>query len=535
MQIFIGLLSLLGAGLLGASADFGLRTKHSAAVTISRPPDAMLRGKEITIRPRAGVVFADRQSLELAIERGLASEFTASKDGRDLVLTYAVANFEPVTSKTFTQTEKRSVKVGKKMQKLPFSDKLVEVDDMQDRDVSVEYWEARGELGLQLTVNDSSGAMVDSFNAPSKYLRKVEIAVQGVSKTTESLPTPQSLQSSLIMKVAADIQQRYTKTNHRVDVRLTVDEPLRPGNAMAMSGQWKEALDSWSAVQMKKNPGDRLYNMAVAHESLAYQAYESTRNPDNVEGSFQQAIKLYAEALRSDSGEKFFRFAMDRCAEMQANFARAKEQYSTQQRVAEIEQERADARAKAEQELREKVKLEELELTSKRPDTQDEADFRTIARGRLKNASTEPAAGFQGKLVQLGKDGYKLPEMAARRVVHQEVEHLAKARTSLELYKQSFSDLVGADKTLDASDRTALKKLAQRLDLLPEELSPIEAQFDYRNLTTPPPAPAKPKVLAAKPAPAAKPMASKPEAVIAKPAKPAVPTPVPPLPAANKK
>lgn len=511
-------------------ADFGIRTKHSATITVARPPDALLRGKTIAIKSRPGVPFRDQRALELAIEKALSGEYTPAKDNAELVLTFAVARVEPVQARTVTHTERRNVKVGQRQGKNIFTGKPMMVDVHQMRDVPVQYWEAHGALALQITVHDSTGALLDSFDADGAYQRKVEVAVNHVATNKERLPAAAALQAELIDQAAGDIRKRYTRTTEAVEVRLTVDDPLRPGNAQAMAGQWKEALASWTAADLKKNPGDRAYNMAVAHEALAYQAYDASRNPDDAQESFAKAIELYEEALRSDPGEKFFREAMERCGQMKANFARAKDQYAAHERLAQLEAAKTEAKQLAAEEKRQQREETLAELNSTRADTQDEADFRTIARGRLKAVNGEQVPpDFQTKLVAFGKDVYKLEELPARRVVHQEVERKKRMRANLELYQQTFADLVGADKTLDAGDRSALNRLAARLELTPDEVKPIEAQFQFRDLTAPPPP--------AAPAPAPAPVAKKAPAVKAKPAveKPAAaPAPAPSKPAAPK-
>jgi hypothetical protein len=526
MRVCAALLLLTCSSLCWAGADFGIRTKHSATITVSRPPDALLRGKTIAIKSRQGVAFREQQALELAIEKALAGEYTPTKGNAELVLTFAVARVEPVQARNVRQTERRNVKVGQKQGRNVITGKPMMVDVREMRDVPVQYWEARGALALQITVHDKSGSLVDSFDAKGEYLRRVETAVNNVATNKETLPTQEALQHELIGQAAGDIQKRYTKTTEQVEVRLTVDDPLRPGNAQAMAGQWKEALASWSAASMKKNPGDRAYNMAVAHEALAYQAYDASRNPDDAAESFQKAIQLYDEALRSDPGEKFFKQAIDRCGEMKANFARAKDQYAAQERLAQLEVAKAETRLLEQEEKRKQQEEALAELNSKRADTQDEADFRVIARGRLKSLNGEQVpSDFQTKLVAFGKDAYKLEELPARRVVHQEVERKKRVGANLELYKQTFADLVGADKALDAKDRSALNRLAARLELAQDEVKPIEAQFQYNDLTAPPPplpppAPAPEKKAAAKPKPAvAKPAAAKP-ATTAKPPTP---------------
>ncbi len=427
-------------------------------------------------------------------------------------------------------TEKRYVVVGKKQVKSRITGKMTEVDDTQEREVPVQYWEARGKLALQLTANDASGVLVDSFKTRGgDYSRRVETAVNGVSKTNESLPTLDTVKTELIAKVAGEVQQRYTKTYQKVGVRLTVDDPLRPGNAMAMSGQWKEALAAWSGAAMRRNPGDRAYNMAVAQEALAYQAYDASRNPDDAAEAFQQAETLYAEALRSDPGEKFFRQAQERCAGMKANFARAKAQWEAQERIALIELANAEKRQKEEEARRLLDQEQQRELESQRPDTQDETDFRAIVSGRLKSLAGDLDPDAQGKILQLGKSGYNLTEIAANRVMHQEHKRVKEMRNNLELYKGSFADMVVGDKTLDKEERAKLTGLAQRLKLTPDDVRPIETQFQYKDLASPPPSvqpkpPAQPKPpTGVKPVPMAKPAPVKPSVTT-----PAAPKPVPP-------
>jgi len=508
-------LLMITAALAWAGADFGIRTKHSATITVSRPPDALLRGKTIAIKSRPGVAFQAQQALELAIEKALSGEYTPTKTSPELVLAFAVARVEPVQARNVIQTERRNVKVGQKPGKNIITGKPTMVDNYQIRDVPVQYWEARGALALQITVHDNSGVLLDSFDAKGEYLSRVEVSVNHVATNKEALPTAQALQADLIAQAADDIRKRYTKTTEPVEVRLTVDDPLRPGNAQAMSGQWKEALASWTAATMKKNAGDRAYNMAVAHEALAYQAYDASRNPDDAQESFQKALQFYDEALRSDPGEKFFKEAIERCGQMKTNFARAKDQYAAQERLAQLEVAKAETKLQEQDEKRKQEEEALAELNSKRADTQDEADFRMIARGRLKSLNGEVPADFQAKLVAFGQQAYKLEGVPARRVVHQEVERKNRVGANLELYKQTFADLVGADKTLDANDRSALTRLAARLELAPDELKSIEAQFQFNDLTAPPPppAPTAAKTPVAKPKPAAtRPVAAKPVA-----------------------
>ena len=47
---------------------------------------------------------------------------------------------------------------------------------------------------------------------------------------------------------------------------------------MARAGKWDDALNQWVGVTMKKNASDRIFNMAVANEMLAYAKYRSTQD-----------------------------------------------------------------------------------------------------------------------------------------------------------------------------------------------------------------------------------------------------------------
>ncbi len=473
-------IAILASGMI-FSGDFGIRTKYSAKITTSRPPDAMLRGKSISITGREAANFKDRAALELAIEQALSSEFTPAKGAADLNLNFAVLGYEPVSAKTYSQIESRNVVVGKKTTKNIFTGKPMQVDDYQMRNVSVEYWEARGQVSLQVTVRDSSGTVLDAFTPTSQFQQKVELSENRVAKTNRgTLPTPQELEGGLIGKVAADIQKRYTKINETLEVPLAVDHELRVGDGLAGGGQWQEALDAWTSANLKKNQGDKPYNMAVANEALAYKTYDGSRNPDDAEAYFQKAIELYEQALKADPGEKVFRQAMDRCAAMKANFSRAKDQYAAQQRAAEVELAKAEVTAKQEESKRQQEEEAARELNSTRPDTADEASFRTIVRSRMRSLAAAPDEAHQVQLVQLGQSAYKLAEVPSRRVVHQEVGRREKVKSNLELYKQTFSDFVSRDKVLDKKERSDLNDLAKRLDLTAEDTGPVEAQFEYK-------------------------------------------------------
>ncbi|MEX2264240.1 MAG: hypothetical protein WD696_19960 [Bryobacteraceae bacterium] len=511
----LGLLTpALIAGLLFAfssfAGDFG-RKKYTVPVTVVSPPEMPLPGRTFAIKQAAGATFRDWAVLKLAVDQALSSEFTPAASGADLTLTVAVSNYVPVVAKQAAVTENRNVVVGKKPLTNPFTGKPVLrngkpvlVDDSQPRPVAVQYWEARGEIALQISVEDSSGARLDSsFSPRSEYSNRVETAVNRVASKHETLPTAEELQALLIRQISAGVQKRYTKSRKSIEVRLAIDDPLRAGNALAASGQWNEALAAWSSAQMKKNPADRIYNMAVAHEAIAYKSFDAGGDPAAGEESAQLAVKLYREALGLDPREKVIRDAMERSAAIQANFGRAKEQYAAEQRRLEIEAANAGVRRKEEEVVQAGAGAGgSKSIDANRPDTAEEAKFRAHVRGRWRSLSEAPPEDRQNELIRLGQNGYKLGGDSAQRVVAQEAARLHQVKANRESYRQAVADYLRAGTTLDASKRAQLNELASLLELAPEDVKAIEAQFKFTDLTAQSAAPAVAKPAKPRAAPA---------------------------------
>lgn len=475
---------------------FGIKmTQHKAVMNVSRPPDALISARSLGVQAKPGTGFPAVEGLRANIEKALAGDFTISP-GPDAVLSFQVTNYVPIQTATTVQTETRNVVVGKERKKV--FGKEVDVDKYEMRQVPVMYWIASGSLTLQVYVHDKGGVVLDSFSPQSKFSDKRELSAGGVVKATpQSMPGNEALLDSMLTGVASDVRKRYTKTIDQLTAFLAVDEELRSGNSLAMNGDWQKALDAYNGAKLKKNAPDRLYNMAVCHEALAFAAYEASKNTDDAEPHFAEALKLYDEAMNADPEEKYFREAQKRLSVAKTNFARAKEQYAAQQREAEIAAAKEQQRLAAEEARKKKEAEEQAELSSKRADNQDEADFRLVARGRLKTQNGTPAPGFLDQLREFGKTTYKLDDLQARRVVHQETERLTRLKGNVEVYRQTLSELTG-DKTIDAGERATLTRLAARLDLGPADTTDIEKQFDFKDLSAPPPPPA-PKTPAVKP------------------------------------
>ncbi len=465
------------------------------SINVSRPPDVQVRGRTLRVIAAPGVAFPNLQALQLAIEQGLQGEFTIDKsDKAEATLSIAVTGYDKVNTRTYVNREQRTVVVAQKTCKSLLGQQ-VQCPEYGNRDVPVQYWEAAGALNVMTSVKDASGTLVGSFSpdkTASAISMKKEVSVNGESKLGgESLPTADALLSELTRHVAQAVIQAYAKTNQAEEVPLSNSGPFKAGNGLALAGKWKEAIESWQNAKTN-DEADRSYSMAVGYEALAYQAFDQSRNPDDAAPLFAQAFQFYDRALQLKPSDGNFRKAQARIAASRANFARAKEQYADQQRTAQIAVAKAEAgRMEADSARKQSEELDK-ELNSTRPDSQDEADFRVIARARLRALTTEPDAAYQAQLVQFGKSAYRLDDVPARRVVHQEVDHKQRTKANIELYRQTFVDLVVSDKTLDAGDRATLTKLASRLELAPDDVKSVESQYEYKDLTKPQPAASKP-------------------------------------------
>lgn len=488
---YLLVLLLLSCSTSSWPGDFGFFTKNTARINVSRPPDALLPGSTLAIRAREGARFPEAQALELAIEKSLSGDYKPEKVAPALVLNY-VATLEPVVISRSRVTETRIVRTGTThTEKALIGGGTVEVADTAPQNVPVDYWEARGSLGLLVTVFDSKNTLLDTFEAKAVVARKVETTVMGVSQDGGAMmPSSAALQGTMYDGVALQLKNRYTKTIQPVEVPLAMDDVLRPGNVQAMNGQWKQALEAWTAAQLKRNQPDRTYNMAVAYEALAYQTFASGGSPDDAEPLFQQSLKLYDEALRLDPRESRFSQAQKRCADMRANFSRAKEQYAKQDRDAAVELAKAEAQKEAKD-----SKLAAV----RRADTKDEAEFRMIVRKRIQAMSGEPN---QEELIKQGRDVYALSEDSSRWVVLQELNKVQKGHVNLDAYRSTFSDLV-ADKIIDATDRQALTRLSQRLGMTQADVRSVESQFQFSE-TAAKPAPSR-VVVVTEPKPGVKP------------------------------
>ena len=462
------------------AADFGkIPTSYRfAKLVVTRPAGELLRGRTLAVTNKPAVPYAAIPALQAGIVQALSTEFAAANDKPELTLSFSVAAYTAPAGRYTTATELREV--GAKgppiIRGIPIPTGKVEM-----KNVPVQYWETSGNLELQVWVFNQTGNQVDTFAAKAKYEDKIETAANGVP-TKAALPNPQELNNTLMKLAIFEIQKRYTKTTETINLRLATPDPLKAGIALAERGQWKEALAQWTSVRPGNNQAERSFNMALANEALFY-ATDFITDPAAGEATMQEAIRLYEEAFRLDPGEKFFKLAIDRSNDMKANLGRAKEQLAIRERDTEMVAAATDATRSLEEDRLRQSK----DLTSTRPDTADEAEFRETVRIRLRGQTAKPAADYIANLEKNGVATYKLDPNASKRVVTQEVTRWEEQRQTLGDYRMMFADLV-KDKVIDAKEREVLDRMAARSNLSKEDVSKVESEFQFTDVTRAAPA-----------------------------------------------
>ena len=478
--------------------NFGFMSTKSDDVTLAipRPPDAYIAKKNASVQVvQAAAQFRDRDGLRMAIERALTPDFTLVAQP-EVTFKVSVVTYAPPSSRVYSQTESRYMKVGQRpaynkngTPKVDSNGRQQYEDVFENRQVPVEYWEGRGDLSLRVEVWDSAGTLLDGFAPQQSYTQKIMTAVNRESQLGgKVLPDNEAILQSMVDALAGMVTVRYRKTSNVVKFKLACDDELRAGNATAISGNWQGALKQWTAVSMKKNAGDRVYNMAVAHEALAYETYNASQNPEESDPLFAKAIQLYAEAMRLDPEEKYIQQASKRLELAKANIENAKKQWAVQKFEADKALAELEARRQAEEAKRIEEEASSRELTAAREDTPQEASFRTIVRLRLKSGAAPVPDADKSKMEELGVQAYRLSALHAQRVVVQEAARREKLAGNVAMYRDTFSALA-SDKQISIEERKTLGELSRNLDLSPDDLKEAEAAFQFREAGAASPAP----------------------------------------------
>jgi hypothetical protein len=421
---------------------------------------------------------ADLDSLRSAAEKLLAaSGFKIVSAQPETIIRLTVSSFDPI--KTQQTTLQRTTNVRD-----PATGQAVA------QQIPIDMWEGSGRLALRIEVVDpATNRVVDGFATSDSYTKRGQIGVNG-QRTVDpgQLPIADAIWQQFVKTVTEPLQARYSFTEEKVEFLLAAEEELRPGNQFARNGNWKLALDKWENAAFHKKPAEasRAFNMAAAHEALAYEALR-TQGASAATPLLNHANQLYAKAMELEPKEKQFQAAGERLRKAAVEFNRglaqersirekstseqaAAQQWEQQQRAEQSAQaSQAQAAAQAQQE-----RLRQFE--SSRADSPRESTFRKLARVRLRSQNGPSSDEDRAKLAALGQQVYKLPPLDAERVVYQEAKLWAELLPGIASYKETFAALYG-DKKITPSERLALNDLAKSLGLSPDDVKDIEAQY----------------------------------------------------------
>ncbi|MBZ5524303.1 MAG: DUF6340 family protein [Acidobacteriia bacterium] len=486
-------------------------------VSVPEPPVAYIGKKTARIEITNPYPDITADQLRTLIGQALAPDIAVTDSSPEALFKVNVITIERPTSKQYTLSERFHVKVGERPlynkdgTRKTFLGTPVNEDVYEDRVLPVQYWEANGVISMSVDVKSATGATLDAFTPQANFNEKIKLSI-GNESTPEAghIPDERQMVHDMVNQIAGQVRHRYASSQRRDTVMLAIDDELKAGNAMAKAGKWDEALKQWESVRMKKNESDRVFNMAVANEMLAYSTYTSTQDMQAAFPLFSKAMELYGQALQADPGEKYIQHAQSRIMRAKTSMDTALKQYQAQRFEAEkVEQEIATKRQK-EMDI-EKTIEEGSKGDLPVPDTQGEVRFRTYARTRMNAMTGDPGDDQVNALLTNAKDLYGVEGDAGRKIIYQEIGRKRKHDKGVALYRENLTEFA-KDKRIDADERSVLNDIRKQYNLPEAETAVMEQQA---GIIAPPrpapkPAPAKPAGGTARPAAVHKPVRSTP-------------------------
>jgi tetratricopeptide (TPR) repeat protein len=338
-------------------------------------------------------------------------------------------------------------------------------------------------MSWRVEVEDSSGKSLDfTFMPGDVYKSKKEISVNGVLQPdAKSLPDEREIRNLLISNTAVKFTGRYRKTYDSLTVDLACSDELTPGNRLVEDSyntrykNWAGALRLWEAVKMKKKEyeGDRLYNMAVAYEALAFEAFDASGAPEDADPQFDKALELYQRAMTVDPEEKYIQRAAERLQISKNNLRRAKEQRDVREQELQSPLKLVHAEEAALQQL-EDSRRRAMER-SEEADADEEKVFRTYVRARLGSVAILDDEELD-KVVSYGRERFMLDEERTFRVIYQETVRKDKVGQ----YREDF-EIFAAKGVVTKNDRDALNVIAKSLALTADDVKTVESAYTFKD------------------------------------------------------
>jgi tetratricopeptide (TPR) repeat protein len=475
-------------------------------IAVPEPPVAYIGKKTAKIDATSQFPDMTADQLRTLISQALAPDIAATDSSPEAFFRVNVITFDRPVTKQYALSERFNVKVGQRpvYNKDGTPQKILGQPVMEDvyeeRVLPVQYWEANGMVSMTVDVKSATGATLDAFTPTANYNHKIKLSV-GNESTPEAghVPDDHEMLREMASQVAAQIRHRYSWSQRRDVVNLAVDNELKAGNAIAKTGKWDEALKQWESVKMKKNESDRIYNMAVANEMLAYSTYGSTHDMQAAYPLFTKAMELYSQALQADPGEKYIQQAQTRIMRAKASMDTALKQYQAQRFEAEKLDNEITARRDKEKAI-ERLIADGAKGDLPPAETPGEVKFRTLAHARMNAISGDPSDDQINALLGTAKDLYGVDADAGRKIVYFEIGRKRQHDKGIALYRENLTEFA-KNKRIEADERSVLRDIKQQYNLSDAETGDLEL---HAGIT--PPGANSPKT----PNPVPKPVAQKP-------------------------
>jgi hypothetical protein len=463
-----------------ALGKFGI-SKTRAIYLMHYPPAFHTPGRELRVRFSSDFFGPDAElagQMQQQVEEALLREgFRISPSA----LTVLQGSLDE--ARAAVERERRPVNleihVGERTEK-DRNGKEKQVEDCKRQQVSAVFLVSRGRLALDLMAVETRTTSTTFRHRFERHYDQ-ESMVDGprlcgkrsYSISPGHLRYRREILAHLADRVVAETVRLASGYSEERSVLLAVDDELKPGNALALAGNWPQALALWEGAAIpagdQGKEAARLYNLGVAHEVLAAAAMRNDQL-DEAGARLKDAEKLYAQAITLDGKEKYFRDTFERVQHARAVLDK-KLQYRALDgaTVDDLIPFAPEARAEGAD-----VPLEGW------PENENEAvhDFRLYVRTRLEARNEEPDEVLLQKLISNAGD-YGVPEPTAAGVIDSETRRLRVLLGNMEKYQEDFKDVV-ADGAVSPTEREMLRKRQKTLHLSDAQVRTVEARFPQR-------------------------------------------------------
>ncbi len=295
---------VLALGASEALAKFGM-SKTKVFLPRTRPPAQPLIADSVLVEVKSDSpevtgshVSIVRGRVEDALRAGGLMQVVERAKDADAILRISLSGLRAEVRDEI-RMESKYVKIGERQEWNEKKKKMETKDVWANRDTPVSVRIADGSLSANVEIEGRGGARSADVGASYHDSFKVESGVPPEASTEESL------RRHLVTETAGRVIGNVAFGPDPVEALLAVNDELKNGNRLMEAGLFQEAADEWGRLKFKGGTeAARIHNLGVAYEALAYKLPPFT--PEHRQ-YLEKAKQNYLEAMRLDSGEKYFR------------------------------------------------------------------------------------------------------------------------------------------------------------------------------------------------------------------------------------